>query len=141
MSLLMPFYDFNRRIVKVNIQKYRIDWDKSSCSNLQTQVKEFLEDFWKYKKVLEEFRIPKTKLRIDFLNVTDKIAVEANGEQHDKFVPHFHKNLSGFLEHCGRDRKKEDWLEKNGYKLIEIYQSDIKNLSKESIFELYGIEL
>lgn len=141
MALLTPFKDRGGKIVKVNINKYRIKWGEPSCSNLQTQVKDFLEEFWRFDKVLEEFRIPKTRLRVDFLNLTDKIAVEANGDQHDKMVPHFHKSVSGFLEHCERDRKKEEWLTLNDFTLIEIYKKDLKDLSREKIKELYGVEL
>lgn len=146
--MLTPFLDINGKVVKTNIQRYRIDWDKQSCSKFQTDVKKLIRPFWKFDRVMEEFKIPRTKYRIDFLNITDKIAVEAHGDQHDKMVKHFHKSKSGFLESLKRDRYKEEWLVRNGYELIQIYPSDLKlfkDLTTKEIGlkfeEMFGIEI
>lgn len=136
--MLTPFLDLNGKIVKTNIQRYRIDWDKDSCSKFQTEVKKLLFPFWKFDKVMEEFKIPKTRYRIDFLNITSKIAVEAHGDQHDKMVSHFHKTKSGFLESLKRDRYKEEWLVRNDYDLIQIYPKDLKIFSELTRKELQG---
>lgn len=146
--MLTPFKDINGKIVRVNIQKYRINWNSDSCSKFQTEVKNILHDFWKFDKVLEEFKIPKTRYRIDFLNITSKISVEAHGDQHDKMVAHFHKNVSGFLESLKRDRYKEEWLIRNDYKLIQIYPDDLKlfkdltvKKKREVFLEKFHIEI
>lgn len=146
--MLTPFLDLNGKIVKTNIQKYRIDWDKPSCSKFQTEVKELVRPFWKHHKVMEEFKIPRTRFRVDFLNITDKIAIEAHGDQHDKMVSHFHKTKSGFLESLKRDRYKEEWLFKNGYELIQIYPKDLKHFkdltvekTRDKFKELFEVEI
>lgn len=133
--MLTPFRDINGKILRTNVQRYRINWKSQSCSKFQTEVKKLLYDFWKLDKVFEEFKIPKTRYRIDFLNITTKLAVEAHGDQHDKMVAHFHKNVSGFLESLKRDRFKEEWLIKNDYRLIQIYPDDLKIFKDLSIKE------
>ena len=64
---------------------------------------------------------------MDYLNATKRIAIEVNGRQHSEFVPFFHKSRANYLESIKRDHKKAEWLEKNGFKLVEIEDGDIKN--------------
>lgn len=125
-------------------KKYLIDWDQPSRSKEQTKVKEFLRQFWSQDIVMEEYLIPKSgKLRVDFINVTKKIALEHQGKgAHNEYNPFFHNNNRlNYLASLKRDVKKIKILEMNNYKVIETYTKDLNNLSKEFFLKTYGILL
>lgn len=110
-------------------KKYLIDWDTKSRSKFQSRVKDFLKPYWKNDIVFEEFRIVGSRLSLDFYNANKKIAVEVQGDQHTKYVKHFHKNRLKYLDQLKRDQKKLDFCEFNDIKLVEIYSTDVINAS------------
>jgi len=110
-------------------KKYLIDWEADSRSKFQNKVKKFLRPYWKNDIVFEEFRIVGTKLSLDFYNANKKIAVEVQGDQHIKYVKHFHKNRLKYLDQLKRDDKKLDFCDFNGIKLVEVYSTDVINAS------------
>lgn len=112
-------------------QKYRMKWDKVAPSKGSQAVKNFLFQNYSHLDWYEEYRIPGTKLRIDFLCRNIKVAIEFHGRQHSDFIPFMHKSRSGFLSHIKRDVKKEELLLKNGFKLVEIYEEDVEKLNKQ----------
>ena len=81
-------------------------------------------------------------MKVDFINATKKIAVEVNGPQHDAFHKFFHGNSRAkYLQSIKRDTQKAQWLEKNNFILMQIYEDDIKSLSTEYIKETFGVSL
>lgn len=70
--------------------------------------------------------MPRTLLRCDFVNVSLSIVCEFDGEQHSSYNGHFHKNRVGFLGSIKRDVKKEDEMERNGFKIVRINDADLK---------------
>jgi hypothetical protein len=60
------------------------------------------------------------QLFIDFFIPSMNVAIECQGEQHYKFIPHFHKDKEGFAAHQARDAAKRVWASKNKVTLIEI---------------------
>ncbi|MBN86805.1 MAG: hypothetical protein CL885_04710 [Dehalococcoidia bacterium] len=106
-------------------QKYKIDWSAPSRSKIQFKVKKLLEKHWSNHVVFEEFPVAGTRLSFDFYNANKKIAIEVQGEQHTKYVPHFHgKNKINFFSQMRRDQQKREFCEINQIKLIEIYSTD-----------------
>ena len=105
-------------------KKYLINWEGKSRSKFQNNVKNFLKSYWVHDIVFEEFRIVGTRLSLDFYNANKKIAVEVQGDQHVKYVKHFHKNRLKYLEQLKRDQKKLDFCNFNDIKLVEIYSKD-----------------
>ena len=105
-------------------RKYKINWFKKSPSEISQQFKNFLFKHCKNNCLYEEYRIPGCLLRIDFLDATKKIAYEINGSQHESFNKFFFKNKLGYLNSIKRDIKKQSYLEKNGYKFVEIFETD-----------------
>ena len=80
-------------------------------------------------------------MKVDILNATKKIAVEVNGRQHSNFNSFFHNNSRAtYLASIKRDVEKREWLEKNGYTLIEIEENEVNELSEEFIVK-NGIKL
>ncbi len=138
----MRLYSVTGRLVSKNVSKYRINWDKKSRSNIQFSVKQFLRNHWSTHIVYEEFPVYGTRLKVDFLNATRKIAVEVNGSQHSSFNKFFHQNSRAkYLSSIRRDYEKYEWLMKNGYKFVEIEEGDMKDLSVEFIKQKFEVEI
>ena len=80
-------------------------------------------------------------LKVDILNATNKIAIEVNGPQHEKL--HFFHNGSPFnyLEALKNDYKKLQWLEKNGFKVVEIKYNEVDTLTVDFFKEKFDISL
>ena len=138
----MRLYNIYGRSVTKNVTKYLIDWDAKSRSKLQFDAKQFFRQHWSGQVVYEEFPVFGTRMKVDILNATKRIAIEVNGEQHDKFNKFFHNNSRAkYLDSIKRDMKKAEWLEKNSFTLIEIYKKDIKDLSRDFFKQNFLIEI
>lgn len=111
--------------------KYKIKWDKKAPSKGAQKVKDFLRENFKNHILYEEYRLPRTLLRVDFLSATGKWAIEFMGKQHNEFTAHFHQNKIGFLNSIKRDMKKYQILEDAGFKIVELYDEDLENLTLE----------
>lgn len=121
------------------IKNYLIDWDAKSRSNIQFQTKQFLKEYWSNHVVFEEFPVVGTRLSIDFYNASQKIAIEVQGAQHRKYVPHFHgKNKVNYIDQLRRDKQKEDFCRLNKIQLIEIYDKDVLSIE---LFKSLGVSL
>ena len=124
------------------VTKFLIDWDSPSRSKVQFKTKQFLKVFWQNQVVYEEFPVYGTKMKVDILNATKKIAIEVQGEQHNSFNKFFHKNSRlKYLESIKRDVQKAEWLEKNSYTLIEIHEKEVKSLNKDFFLKKFNIAL
>lgn len=132
----------NGRMVWKNTNKYKVDYDKKCRSKIQFQFKNFLKPYIFKHLVLEEFTLPGTRLSIDLLDLTTHIAYEIQGFQHIEYNAFFSKNSrSNYLGQISRDMRKKDYLEKNNYRLIEIYENEIPLLSHQWFSEKFGIKL
>ena len=125
---------------KVNVTPYLINWDGKAPSKGAQAVKDFLKRNVRTHVWLEEFRIPRTLLRVDFLSVTGKFAIEFNGRQHEEYVEHFHRNRIGYHGSIKRDVKKMDALEENGYTLVIVEENDLP-LTKKWFQDNYQIQI
>ena len=137
----MKFKNIFGKEVNKTIKRFLIDWDKPCKSKVQFNVKKFFQHCWNTHVVVEEFPVFGTRMKCDLINFTKKIAVETHGLQHDKFVKHFHKTKTGFKNSVKRDLQKYQWLEMNGFRIIEIFENEIINLSPEWIKEKFDIEI
>ena len=130
------------RLVNRNVSKYLIDWGKKSRSKIQFKTKQFLKEYWKNHIVYEEFPVYGTRLKVDILNATKKVAVEVNGRQHSSFNKFFHgDSRQKFLQSIKRDCKKLDWLELNDFEVIEIEEDEVPLLSCQLIEAKCGIKI
>jgi len=132
----MRLLNINGKLINKNVRKNLINWDGKSRSNLQFKFKQFFYPYWKNHIVYEEFPVYGTMLKIDFLNATKKIAVESQGNQHESFNKFFHGDSRlKYLESIKRDVKKEKWLQINGFKFLELYENDLRELCPKYIEE------
>jgi hypothetical protein len=130
-----------RSAVNVVDSDYRIDWNKAAPSKIAQKVKDFLHVNLPYDSWFEEYRIPKTLLRVDYLSFSLKLAIEVSGRQHFQFVDHFHKDRANFLSSVKRDEQKRNILESNEFTICELDDEDVKNLSKELFLDKFGVVL
>ena len=141
-TILVKLYNIYGRYQNKKVEKYLIKWGAKSRSKLQFTVKQFLKTFWRNQSVYEEFPVYGTRLKVDILNATIKVAIEVNGPQHSSFNKFFHGNSRAkYLSSIKRDHQKATWLEENGYKLIELEENDMKNLSKKFIETTFEIKM
>ena len=135
------FYNSNR-LINVNLNKYKIDWEKDGASSLEKRVIKFLNPYWKNFLILYQFRIPSTLLRADILNLNSKIYLEVCGQQHLAFKHWFTKNsLNEQLLAHKRDITKIEYFQGLNYKIIELYPEDVDKLSIKYIKEKFNVEL
>jgi hypothetical protein len=72
--------------------------------------------------ILDEWaiKVDKTTLYVDIYIPLLKLAVEVHGEQHYKFVPHFHSSIKEFVKQKQRDVAKKLALEEAGIRLVVL---------------------
>ena len=141
-TILVKLYNIYGRLQNKKVEKYLIKWSAKSRSKLQFTVKQFLKTFWENQGVYEEFPVYGSRMKVDFLNATKKIAIDVNGPQHSNFNKFFHKNSRiEYLKHIKRDVEKLQWLELNNFKIIELEQEDVDSLSKDFIKNKYNVTL
>ena len=138
----MRLYTTSGRLVNKNVSKYIIDWDKKSRSKIQFKTKQVLKEYWENHIVYEEFPVYGTRMKVDFLNATKKIAVEVNGRQHTSFNKFFHDNSrQKYLQSIKRDHKKLEWLEANDFAVLEIEENEVPQLSYKFIEKKFGVKI
>lgn len=108
----------------------------SNPSDLHLQVREFLKENFPALQILEEVAVPGDRIFLDFYIPVMKICVEANGVQHDKFVPFFHNNKMEFYKAQARDKRKAEFCRINGITLIYFYPDE----SETEWLEKLGID-
>jgi hypothetical protein len=139
----MLFTDLRGRKRDIPLSRYLIDWDPPrEVSKPQAAVKAFLRPFWSHKQVVEEFRIPGSKLRLDLYCIPDNLVIEVSPEAtHTKYNPFMHGSLSGYRGVMKRDLQKVEWCERNGLTLVTLVDEDIANLSVERFRDAFGVTL
>ena len=138
----MKLYDIKGRLVNKSVSKYRINWEGKCRSNLQFEVKQFFKTFWSGQICYEEFPVYGTRMKVDLINMTKRIAVETQGAQHESFNKFFHNNSrANYLRSITRDYDKVVWLENNDFKVLEIFEEDLASLSKKYILDKFEVSI
>jgi hypothetical protein len=126
---------------KRKVSPKRVNWNGPTKSKVQSSVKSFFYQYWHSDFCAEEFPVLGTKLSCDLINFDKKIAVETDGTFHYKYSEFHHKNRNGFINSINRDDTKEKWLSKNGFTVIRISEKEVGLLSKEFIFDRFGVDI
>ena len=138
----MKLLNIYGKTVSKNVSNYLIKWDSPSRSKIQFQIKQFLKQYWKNHIVYEEFPVFGSRMKVDILDFTSKVAVEVNGSQPSKFNKFFHgESRLNYLRSIKRDVAKEAWLTSNEFTLVEIYDHEVKTVSPEFFKDKYNITL
>lgn len=138
----MKLYNIAGKLAYKSVNKYRIEWEKECRSNIQFEVKQFFKPYWVNHICYEEFPVYGTRMKVDMINMTKRIAVEVQGAQHESFNKFFHGNSrANYLKSIKRDYHKRVWLENNNFKLLEITGGDLASLSSEYIFGKFSVNI
>lgn len=120
---------------------YRVDFDDDQDSQFSTEVLDFLEPYWRHDMVYAQVPVAGTKMSYDYVNVTKKIILEADGIQHDNPKSHFHGGIPAkWLSQIKRDQLKNELAAKNGFKMIRIRPGDLP-LTKTWMESTWNISL
>jgi hypothetical protein len=93
---------------------------KPGKSKLHVRTRNLLYKLYPTQVILEEVHIPGSKLHLDFVLLTEIMAIEVQGAQHTKYTPHFHGNPIGFFKARMNDAAKRRWCEQNNIRLVEL---------------------
>ncbi len=107
-------------IITTNPRKYPL---RLSASKLHLEAMAKVEQEFGNYDILHEFPVAGSKMRFDMFLPQINVAVEAQGEQHDKYVKHFHRNRKKFAQARMRDEKKKSFCIRNQISLYH-YMTD-----------------
>jgi len=92
-------------------------------SKLHLRARKLLKDIHPTLQILEEIPIhvrKKELLYLDFYIPLIKTCIEVHGEQHYKFIGHYHGNRFNFIKAKQRDMSKKEWCELNNITHLEL---------------------
>jgi len=115
--------DLNGRTHSWQLGKY-VGKQRMETSQLHADTRDFLTEKYPAMQILEEVYLPGESMFLDFYMPAMKLAIECQGVQHDKFVPHFHGSKMKFFAGKANDRRKLEWCQLNGIKLIYFYPKE-----------------
>jgi len=115
-------------MITIDLNGKEVNWKpharkRQQTSQLHANVREFLHSAYPTVAFIEEVGIPVRRgqtLYLDFFSPLLNLAVEAHGEQHYKFVQHFHGSRMNWARHRRRDAEKKEWCENNNITIIEL---------------------
>lgn len=106
-----------------------------ATSNLQRQVSNRLSIHFGGYTIRENSRpdwlmsVDGERLELDFVIEELKCAIEVQGQQHYKYIPHMHGDYNGFLKRVRNDNRKKELCSRFGLRLYEISsESDIQGV-------------
>lgn len=122
---MISFIGLDNRKYKLdaNESKYPLRPEQGCKSKIQYQCGQVLKTKFPLTPILEEVPVPGHNLIFDFFLPTYRIVCEIDGQQHNKYVPFFHKSKRNFLEAQKRDSSKETLCEINNWTFIRVSNS------------------
>jgi len=75
-------------------------------------------------------------LSYDFYIPKLNLLIEYQGEQHEKYIPGFHKSKKDFLKQVKHDKRKREYAKIHNIKLLEIWYWDFNNIEEILIKQL-----
>ena len=125
----MKFKDLDGKLVGRDVSRFK--WDGTSgASGGERMLGERLRGLFPNSTIYAQLPCLGTDLRLDFYIHSIKMAFEFDGEQHGQFSAHFHKDRRGFLRAQENDRKKGEWCDINGIRLIRVTKNSLDQLEE-----------
>jgi len=104
-------------------------------SKLADKTRIVLKKTFPHNFIIEEYYINYKGMRLffDFYIKELDVLVEVQGQQHDRFIKHFHQDQAGFIASKKRDNLKKEYCEEKDMVLLEIRSE--KHLTRKNIVE------
>lgn len=100
-------------------------------SKIADDVYETIKKLFPHEVIIPEYYVnyKNTRLFFDFFMKNLGVLIECQGEQHYRFIKHFHGFAKNFYNQKNRDNLKIEWCEKNNLTLVYFYdrQDSITN--------------
>ena len=95
-----------------------------------------LKGLYPFDKITKEYYInyKNTRLLYDFFIPSLRVCIECQGEQHFKYVKHFHSAIEDFYAQKRRDNLKVAYCEENDLTLVYFYDK-VDKINEELILE------
>lgn len=107
---------------------------KENCSSYHTSCRSLLKELFPLDTILEEVVLPGSfGLTVDFFVPIRRLGVEVQGEQHFKFIKHYHTDQFGFAAAIQRDKNKVRWFTLNSLNFVALNYSWSENESRSAI--------
>ncbi len=100
-------------------QKYPIKGENGR-SKFQHKIYLELKKLYPHDIILEEIKMPESRLFFDFVIPSVKLVIEAQGKQHEAFNTLFHKYREDFIRQQNRDQMKRDFCQTNNLTFVEV---------------------
>jgi very-short-patch-repair endonuclease len=126
----LKFIDLQGKLHSKNVDVYKYGRRAVSRSQFQHKVGKRLQELFPTFTILEEMPVWGTSLKLDFYIHGLRLAIEADGIQHDEYVPFFHGSKEKFAKGIRNDANKERWCEINCIKIIRINEENFENMSR-----------
>jgi len=118
----------NGRSYKWNMSKFRVFKDESRPrSKYHILARQEIKSIYGSYSILEEVKIPGTKLYLDFFVPNLNLVIEVHGEQHYSYIPFFHKSKIGYLKSLKRDNEKIRFCELNNIGVVILKYDEQHN--------------
>lgn len=106
-------------------------------SNFEDKMFECLKGCFPYFRIEKQFyvNVKNNKYFFDFFVKELNLFIECHGEQHVKFVEHYHGDIVGFNRQKIRDKVKENFALDNNYILVKFFYDEVKKLTPEYVKE------
>lgn len=119
------------KLYTLNPKKSAVEEDSESKSLLHKQARLIIKQCLPYSTIYEEITLTGCKgssgtLRADFFIPELPLLIEIHGEQHYKFVKHFHKSEIEFSLAQKNDTIKKEWCALNDIGYVELPFNKIK---------------
>jgi hypothetical protein len=94
-------------------------------SKIADKVHECLIELFKFEPIVLEYYVSykNTRLFFDFYLKSMGVLIEVQGEQHFKYVKHFHSTVDDFYAQKRRDNLKVEYCEENNLTLVLFYDT------------------
>ncbi len=105
-------------------------------SKLADDTYKVLEKLFPFNGVEKEYYVyyKNTRLFFDFYLPQLGVFIECDGEQHTKFVKHFHGTIECFYTQKSRDALKNEWVSLNDLTLVRLYDK-IDKINEDLILQ------
>lgn len=123
------------------MHRYCIDWMDDQDSKFSAEVLEFFAPYWRHHIVYTQVPVAGTKMSYDYVNITKRVIIEADGIQHQDPNSHFHGGSNAkWLSQIKRDDLKDRMAEANGYTMVRITPEHLP-LTKKWVESTFDIKL